>query len=185
MKVRPLLFVRTFVLLACSPAAPGEPPTPTAAVCRHLIGADDSSLIAHAPLWILDSTASLSIDQERLLANIRSSATTAELHVARLSPDADSLLQLGNSVVLTVAPGRAVIAVGRNVTRRGPSDVSWIGAIENEFGHVSLVLSTIGVTGSLQSVARESLVHASYRVAPLGGGLQAVICVDPSKCPPD
>ncbi|HJS42803.1 MAG TPA: hypothetical protein VJ755_04985 [Gemmatimonadales bacterium] len=111
--------------------------------------------------------------------------TTAELHVARLSPDADSLLQLGSSVVLTVAPGRAVIAAGQDVTRRGPSDVSWSGAIENEFGHVSLVLTTIGVTGSLQSVARESLVHASYRIAPLGGGLQAISCVDPSRFPPD
>jgi len=90
--------------------------------------------------------------------------------------------------VLTVAPGRAVIAVGQAVARRGPSDVSWSGAIENEFGHVSLVLTTIGVTASLQSVAREatgSLVHASYRVAPLGGGLQAITCVDPSKFPPD
>ena len=139
------------------------------------------------PLWILDSTASLSTEQERLLTNIRNLPTTAELRVARLSPDADSLLQLGHSVVLTVAPGRAVIAVGENVTRRGPSDLSWSGAIENESGRVSIVLTAIGVTASLRSVAlRETeLVHASYSVGPLGGGLQAIACVDQSKFPPD
>jgi len=73
------------------------------------------------------------------------------------------------------------IVRGETVTRRGPSDVSWSGLIQGEFGRVTLVLTTKGLTGTLQSLRN----YASYKVEPIGGGLQAIACIDSSQYPPD
>ena len=182
---------RCLALLCCWQAC-STPPDPVElsgpAVCTPLAPADDSSLSANAFLWTFDS-APPPPEQQQWVFKISELATTAEVHLARLSPAADSLLHPGNAVVLPVSPGRAAVAVGERVTRRGPSDVSWSGPIQGEKGGwVTLVLTDKGVTGTLQSVRTGEdgkLVFASYRFTPIGGGWQALVCVDPSKFPPD
>ncbi|HEV8266215.1 MAG TPA: hypothetical protein VGQ06_14805 [Gemmatimonadales bacterium] len=186
MNARVVFLLPLLSVVACSVPAPGEPAGQ--ALCTPLTPAADSSLAAHPSLWALDSAPPLSAEQERLLAGIRARPTTAELHLAHLSPAADSLLRLGSRVVLTVSPGRSVVVVGDRVTRRGPSDVSWGGAIQGEWGRVELVLTSQGVTGSLQSAAKDDagrLAYASYRIEPISGALEALVCVDASKYPPD
>src|SRR5258706_260297 len=129
MSARLVLLLPLVAVSACSetPAALLLKP----AVCHPVAARPDSELSGRAPLWSLDSASTLTPEQERLVASLRAQPTTAELYLARLSPSADSLLQLGNEVVLTVSPGRSVVAVGDQVTRRGPDDVSWSGPIDN------------------------------------------------------
>jgi hypothetical protein len=173
-----LLFVLTVLVVpACSETPPELAPSP--AVCHAVVAARDSALLGLAAMWSLDSTPLLTVEQQQRLALIRSRPTSADVHVARLSPSADSLLQLGNAVILTVAPGRSVVAVGENATRRGPNDVSWSGPIEGVFGWATLVLTGVGVTGSLHSGT------AAYHFEPIGGSLQALTCIDGSKYGPD
>jgi len=173
------LLVSVLSVAACATMGPEGPPL--AAVCTSLIPAQDSSLAAHPSLWTLDSAPPLSAEQERRLSDIRARPTTADVHLARLSPAADSLLQPETAIALTVSPGRSAIVRGETVTRRGPSDVSWSGLIQGEFGRVTLVLTTKGLTGTLQSLRN----YASYKVEPIGGGLQAIACIDSSQYPPD
>ena len=186
--VRKKLGVLLVLWLACA-----EPTIPRieaegAAVCTRVAPASDSAVAAHAQLWTIEPTTVLSMEQQTWLSRLRDEPTTAEVHVARLSPVADSLLFLGSAVVLPMAPGEAVVAVGDNVERRGPTDVSWTGPIAGEFGRATLVLSGRGITASMQSVRTDDadrLVIASYRATPIGGGLEAVVCIDASKLPPD
>lgn len=177
MSARLLLLLPLVAVPACSetPAAPPLNP----AVCHAVAARPDSELLGRAPLWWLDSTSTLTPEQERLLASLRAQPTTAQLYLARLSPAADSLLQLGNEIVLTVSPGRSVVAVGDQVTRRGPNDVSWSGPIDSLFGQTTLILTRVGVTGTLHSG------NAVYSFAPISGGLEALTCVDASKYLPD
>jgi len=130
----------------------------------------------------------LSHQQEALVARIRNRPTAADIHLARFSNAADSLLQAGDTIVLTVAPDQSAIVVGESVSRRAPWDVSWAGPIQGESGWVTLVLTIEGITGTLQGVRKDStghLAHASYKFEPLGGGLEALVCVDESKYSPD
>ena len=177
MSARLLSLVPLVAVAACS-ETPAAPPL-TLAVCHPVAARPDSELLGRVPLWSLDAAPTLTPEQERLVASLRAQPTTAGLHVARLSPSADSLLQLGNEVVLTVSPSRSVVAFGDQVTRRGPNDVSWSGPIDNIVGQATLVLTGVGVTGTLQSG------NAVYSFAPLGGGLEALTCIDASKFGPD
>jgi len=94
------------VLTGCSePGAPGiEEPLPT--VCTHLAASDHSSELTHSFLWTIDTAPPLSAEQQAQLSGLREMPTTAEVHVARLSPAADSLLHPGSRIVLTMSPGR-------------------------------------------------------------------------------
>ena len=177
MNARLWLLLPFVAVPACSETPAELPLTP--AVCHAVAARRDAALLGRAPLWSLDSAPPLSVEQQGRLLLIQARSTTADVRLARLATSADSLLQLGNEVVLTVSPGRSVVAVGEQVTRRGPNDVSWGGPIDGIFGWASLVLTNVGITGALHSG------NAAYHFEPIGGGLQALTCVDASKYGPD
>ncbi|HEX2202664.1 MAG TPA: M12 family metallo-peptidase [Longimicrobium sp.] len=117
--------------------------------------------------------------QEALLGTIRSRPATAEVRIARLAAAPAARLRRGAALGLTVAPGKRFVAVGERVTERGPDNVSWGGKLRSEGGEADLVLSGDGVTGAVRGETE------AYEIEPLGGGLHAIVRVDPAKLPPE
>ncbi len=76
-------------------------------------------------------------------------------------------------------PGEAMeMSLSRKETR-GAEDYTWFGSDEETQGSAVLVVQDGEMVGNIQSGDR------MYRVRPLGGGVHAVIEVDPSKFPDD
>ncbi len=117
--------------------------------------------------------------QEALLETIRARPTTAEVRVARLATAPAAMMKHGAALGLTLGPDRRFVAVGERVRERGPQSVSWRGTLQSDGGATDLVLSGDGVTGALRADGEV------YAFEPLGGGLQAIVRVDPGKLPPE
>ena len=172
-------------LASCCAGLPTELEPLAPAVCREPpLALAAMPLPSAGPLFTLVESPVLDAGQERLLGVIRARPTTARVHVARLAGGAGSLLQAGREITFPVSPERSFTAVGRQVTRRAPDDVSWSGRITGEHGEVTLVLTARGVTGSLHSMPPGG-GSTLYAFEPIGGGLQAVVCADPGRLPPD
>ena len=165
------------VFAACGNDVVGERATP--AICRAPAVITATSAGAPA-LFTLEDSAQLTSGQEHYLGSVRANPASAEVHLARLAPDAAALLQPGDTVLLTVSPTRSFSAIGSRVTPSG----SWEGRIENEFGSALLVLHEGDLTGTLQSVPNGGPI-STFAFRPLGGGMHALVCLDASKFPPD
>lgn len=133
---------------------------------------------AQDDLFTLVSDAPLTRDQSGHLAEVRTRHTTAQVHVARLSGEPGRLLGQGRAVILTLAPDKRYVALGKHVAKRGDSNVSWSGPLQGVTGWTDLVLTDKGVTGVIQAD------QETYSIQPLGGGLHAIARVDRTKLPP-
>lgn len=180
-RARAALALAAVVLLGCDDVLLPETP----AVCPEPLPGRAASPAADAPpLFELVSAPALTPEQEHFLGVIRGEPTTAGVHLARLAEGAAALLEVDRAIRLDVSPAQRFTAVGRRVERRAADDVSWSGRIAGENGDVTLVLTGRGVTGTLQVLPFDA-APATYSIRPLGGGLQAIVCVDQSKLPPD
>jgi hypothetical protein len=151
----------------------------TPAVCRA--PATTTAPIAAAdPLFVLLDAPALTEDQARRLVLARATRTAAEVHVARLAENAGSLLQPGRQMIFNVSPTRMFSVEGLKADT-GASYVSFHGRLNGELGEVTLVRNGEGITGGLQSVSTQE----TYEFHPIGGGLHAVTCVDPTRFGPD
>jgi hypothetical protein len=149
----------------CSAAASISAPKPTA-----------------ASLFSLQDSAVLTADQEHRLGLHRASPEAAEVHVARLAENAASLLQLGDTILVTVSPTRSFNFIGTSANAN-PGSWSWRGEIPGQAGTLTTVLSEDDLTGTLwYHPSRETA--ALFRFWPLGGGIHALVCTDASKFGP-
>ena len=149
------------------------------AVCRPPF-VTPAPVTAADPLFTLLDAPVLSAEQERVLASARSSIVAAEVRVGRLADDARALLTGGRPILFTVSPSRSFsVSPVRVDSVSGP--LSWSGQINGDVGEAYLLLGGEGVMGSLQSIS----TRETYEFRPIGGGLHAITCVDPSKYPPD
>lgn len=163
-------------------ASDGVSPEPRPAVCREPALAE---LSADVPaLWTDAGDAPLTDGQAGFLAQVRAEPWAARVHLARLADGADALLRSAERVAMPVAAGKGFVAVPREVTVRGPADLSWWGNVEGVPGGTHLVLTGSGVGGSLQVMPVQG-PSVTYVIQPLGGGLHAVTCVDASLVPED
>ncbi len=80
---------------------------------------------------------SLPAKQNQLLEIIKARSVTAAVHIAHLANAPATLLQRGETLALNVAPGKSVVAVGEQVQRRGPSDISWAGPLQKGHGYAN------------------------------------------------
>lgn len=173
LRIRALLALSLAASLsACSenPAAREE-----AAVCHEPFMVDVP--ISGDPLFTLLEAPVLTAEQEQLLEVARSERAVAKVHVARLSANAPELLQPGREIRLTVSPTRTFSVAGVGLETAVPDHVFFTGRINGPPGDVNLVLSALGATGTLQSVSTREV----YAFRPLGAGLHAITCIDPSK----
>jgi hypothetical protein len=159
-------------LSACSenPVAREEP-----AVCNEPLMVDVP--ITGGLLFTLLEAPVLTAEQEQLLAVARSDRAAATVRVARLAENAMEVLQPGHEVRLTVSPTRTFSVFGVSLHTAAPENVFFIGRINGPQGDVHLILSPLGVTGTLQAVSTREV----YSFRPLGAGLHAITCIDPSK----
>lgn len=153
------------------------------AVCREPATFAAVPALADSLLVIVPSPA-LDTAQERRLNLARAPVTAARVDVARLAANAQALLQPGKQVVVNVSAARSFAVTGLQFEERLQAH-SYFGRIEGEPGEVNLVLTAEGITGGLQTTPGAASVSSTYSIHPIGGGLHAVVCIDPSKFPPD
>jgi hypothetical protein len=166
------------LLLAAALSACSENPLAreeAAAVCNEPSMVDMP--ISGDPLFTLLEAPVLTAEQEQLLTVARSDPAAAKVHVARLAGNAMEVLQPGREVRLTVSPTRTFSAFGVSLDAAAPDHVFFTGRINGPQGNVHLLLSAVGVTGTLQAVSTREV----YSFRPLGAGLHAITCIDPSK----
>lgn len=112
------------------------------------------------------------------LDKIKRRKTVAEVRVVRV--DSALLGDTKEPVNLNVFGGKEFPVVLDRIERRGDKDYSWIGKVTGKTpGTATFVVRDGNVTGTIRPG------NEIYSVEPLGGGLHAVIQVDPRKFPPD
>lgn len=132
-------------------------------------------VVASDTLFTLVKEPSLNAEQQRLLSVIHERPTTVEVHLARLTDKAESLLKEDSIIALPVSPDKQFVAVGERLTKRASDDISWSGPIQHSFGQITLVFTAKGVTGTLWAQNEDDYV--SYKFEPIGDNLQALIRV--------
>jgi hypothetical protein len=155
-----------------------------AAQCRELSTATVPFAGRADTLFSLVPETSLNGEQAALVAAARHQEWTARVVVARIAPGADSLLQAGRAVTLVVSPAYGFVAVGHQAERRASGDLFWTGALQGQTGGSTILLTSLGVTGSVQSIP-PGAPYSLYAIAPIGGGLHTISCIDPTLIPPD
>lgn len=135
-------------------------------------------------LFAVVDSPSLSPDQARLLSYVEAEPTTAEVHLGVLVDSAVARLEVDSTVVFPVSPELSFAAIGGGVTRHAPDEIYWTGSMLGEVGQVNLLLQGDQVLGDLQARS-EGGPTLTYSFRPLGNGLHALICIDPSKFLPD
>lgn len=153
------------------------------AVCREPATFAAVPALADSLLVIVPSPA-LDTAQERRLNLARAQSTAARVDVARLAANAQQMLQPGRQVVISVSAARSFAITGQSYNE-GLGSRSWTGRIEGEPGQVTLVHTFEGITGGLQTTPTDGSQWSVYEFHPIGGGLHAVTCVDPTKFGPD
>lgn len=128
-------------------------------------------------LFAFVSAPPLSATQSALLAKIKGRAATAEVRIARLSANPAALLQQSREIVLNLTPSDYVVARGESLSHLESGDVYWAGPLRDRRGSAALVITSKGVTGTIESGS------VIYEFEPLGGDLHAITRLDPSKAP--
>jgi hypothetical protein len=125
------------------------------------------------PLLSLVVTPVLDPDQAANLSHVKARTSSASTHVGRLHSAPEGLLQSGRSVGFQLAPDVAIIIVGKQVTVRGPSDLSWKGDLLGGAGGAHVVLTRKGITATV------STASGVFHIEPIGGGLHAIVKMGP------
>lgn len=176
------LLVGALALASCGPggqAAPTEPEAP--AMCAQPAANRTNPPVSPGQsLFALIDEPQLTADQKDLLAFIRAEPTAAEVRFAVLVDSALSRLEKDSTLVFPVAPGLRFAAVGQYVRRQAPDSAYWQGPAIGEDGQINVRLSGDEVVGSVQAFLPPG-PPLMYSFKPLGGGLHAVVCIDPSK----
>ncbi len=159
------------------------PPEERAAVCPEPSGYVAPPAVPADSLFVLLQEPALTAEQQGYLAAIRGQPTTARVHLARLVEGVEAILQADRPVALNASPTRSFVAVRTDAGTRDTGVFAWHGRISGEHGTANLILTDKGMTGVLQSLPAGA-PSAVYSIQPIGGGVQAIVCVDVSKVPP-
>jgi hypothetical protein len=151
------------------------------AVCREPETAAAVAPMADSLLVIVSSPA-LDTAQTRRLNQARSERTAGRVEVARLSPAAQQLVQPGREFVVSVSATRSFAITD---VRLVPNTSSYTARVNGNAGEASFMPTGEGIMGGLHSLPGGGAVSTQYAIHPIGGGLHVVVCVDPSKFPPD
>ena len=155
-------------------------------------------LLAHAPaaaaqgaapdrlgLFDVGAAADLALDAEQAakLARYRADPAAAAVTVVRVATDR---LPGPDEVELQLGAKPPVILNRRGLTERAPRGYSWHGRSAaaasgnpRDTSEATLVVNGDSVVGTIRSQGE------LYRLRPLGGGLSALIQLDPSRMPPE
>jgi hypothetical protein len=131
-------------------------------------------------LLVVERLPALTAEQEQRLAAAKAQPAAGTVVVARLAETPEPMLGLGRAFVFSVSVSRSFVLVGME-RRAGQNSLSWYGWIADDNGEATLNLTSEGITGVLLSIPKDRSEPTRYWFRPLGGGLHAVICIDPSK----
>lgn len=115
----------------------------------------------------------LNSEQAANLSQIKVRTSSVSTHVGRLRNAPEGILQSGRSVSFQLAPDIEIIVVGKQVTVRGPSDLSWNGDLLGAAGMAHAVLTSKGITATV------STASGLFHIEPIGGGLHAIVRMGP------
>jgi hypothetical protein len=113
--------------------------------------------------------------QNELLGIFRAREHAKEVHLVRIA-DAPALRDR-ESILFNLPDGRMLSAQYKEVIPRSEHLFTWIGKTDDPAATILLVVTEKGVTGMMQSP------EYHFMIEPLGGDLQALVDVDPSKFP--
>lgn len=170
-----------FALAGCG--RDGLLPEETAAVCPEPSGYVAPPAVPADSLFVLLHEPVLTAEQQGFLSSIRSQPTTARIQLARLAEGVEAILEADRPVALNVSSTRSFVAVKTDAGRRDAGVFAWHGSISGEYGTATLVLTGKGMNGVLQSLPADA-PSSVYAIQPIGGGVQAIVCVDVTKVPP-
>jgi hypothetical protein len=131
-------------------------------------------------LLVIETLPTLTAEQEQRLAEARAQPAAGTVVVARLAEAPEPMLGIGRAFVISVSVSRSFVLMGME-RRAGQNSLSWYGWIAGDNGEATLSLTSEGITGVVLSIPRDRSEPTRYWFRPLGGGLHAVICIDPSK----
>ena len=125
-------------------------------------------------LFIPLAAAAAAADQSRSLDLLRQVPTTRSIELVRINGEA----LRGPTATMALADGPAQATRHTTLARSG-DDFTWIGEMPGGAGEATLVVRGGNVTGSIRKG------KDLYRVAPVGGGVHALVSVDESRFPPE
>ncbi|HEV3049698.1 MAG TPA: hypothetical protein VGX50_05280, partial [Longimicrobium sp.] len=164
-------------LSACGePTLSDHKPTP---VCGDAFSEERVTPLPDS-LLVIERLPALTAEQAQRLAEARAQPAAGSVVVARLAETPEPMLGLGRAFVFSVSVTRSFVLVGME-RRAGQNSLSWYGWIADDNGEATLSLTSEGITGVLLSIPKDRSEPTRYWFRPLGGGLHAVICIDPSK----
>lgn len=135
-------------------------------------------------LLVVEKLPALTAQQQQRLAEARAQPAAGTVVVARLAETPEPMLGLGRAFVFSVSVSRSFVLVGME-RRASQTSLSWYGWIADDNGEATLNLTSEGITGVVLSIPKDRSEPTRYWFSPLGGGLHAVTCVDPSKLSKD
>ena len=114
-------------------------------------------------------------DQSQRVSLLRQRPTTKSLDLVRIDLGA---LQ-GDSAKLTLPSSRTLTFSKQSVEATGGTNFIWHGTLSEVPGTATLVVRNGNTTGTVQDG------QDLYHIEPVGGGVHALIKIDPSKFPPE
>jgi hypothetical protein len=116
----------------------------------------------------------LSEEQAHHYSLIWNQLYTTEVAIVRLANNADSLLRNGEAIQLNL-PHEQYLTVTNNWMKHNESgSTSWSGAFQNIHGSVILVYKKGDITGTINPGAVTGCSILTYKLSPIGGGLNAL-----------
>lgn len=185
--IPPFFRIVPAVAAAAALSACGEPtlsnrkPVP---VCGEAFSEETRVTPLPDSLLVVEKLPALTAEQEQRLAAAKAQPAAGTVVVARLAETPEPMLGLGRAFVFSVSVSRSFVLVGME-RRASQNSLSWYGWIADDNGEATLNLTSEGITGVLLSIPKDRSEPTRYWFSPLGGGLHAVTCVDPSKLSED
>ncbi|HYG63287.1 MAG TPA: M12 family metallo-peptidase [Thermoanaerobaculia bacterium] len=117
----------------------------------------------------------LNATQRQYLGHIEQRPTTISVTLGRV--DVAALER--DKMRITVSPTKALVLTKDEVTARDEAGFTWVGSFPGASGQTILVVSDGNITGTIRDET------TFYQLEPVGGGMHALVAVDPSRFPPD
>lgn len=117
--------------------------------------------------------------KNRLIKNLRTSPTIKNTKIAELTARAEQIFSKEQNFNLNVSPEKSFNIKTTKISKNENNTISLFGEAVNGYGQVALVLSDLGITGSLRT--KTSL----YKISPVANEITSISLINSSGFPED
>jgi hypothetical protein len=147
------------------------------------MGSEPTALLT--PITITPPVSKLTPEQRTRLGRIKKDLPAKDVQLARLEDkryEIDLLIHAFDkqgTVAVPLTGGEMVKSSRKSVRVQKHNELTWVGELTGANGDAVIVVGREGITGS---VMRD---REQYSIRPLGGGMHAIIRLDPKRFPPE